>query len=299
MKLYAPKYYKEFACIADKCRHSCCVGWEIDVDGEALKTYKTLDGYGKEIVKSIDYCDAPHFKLAENDRCPHLNGRGLCRIILELGEEYLCDICREHPRFYNNTAHGREVGIGMACEEACRIILNSDEYAEIVEVGEAVGMTESAGFDAISHRAHIYLLLADIQSPYTERLRKIREAYGADPSKISDCEWKKLIGSLEYLDGSHKEMFSAYSSSDETPSELEKLLERAFAYFVFRHCSEARDEMDFRAALGLSLFCERLLASVVKNGECGVEATLEAARIISEEIEYSEDNTETVKYRFF
>ena len=31
MKLYAPKYYNEFKCIADKCTHSCCVGWEIDM----------------------------------------------------------------------------------------------------------------------------------------------------------------------------------------------------------------------------------------------------------------------------
>ena len=29
--------------------------------------------------------------------------RRLCRIILNLGEDALCDICREHPRFYNFT----------------------------------------------------------------------------------------------------------------------------------------------------------------------------------------------------
>ena len=32
MKLIAPDYYNKFSCIADKCRHSCCVGWEIDID---------------------------------------------------------------------------------------------------------------------------------------------------------------------------------------------------------------------------------------------------------------------------
>ena len=32
MKLYAPEYYKQFQCIADKCTHSCCIGWEIDID---------------------------------------------------------------------------------------------------------------------------------------------------------------------------------------------------------------------------------------------------------------------------
>jgi lysine-N-methylase len=32
MKLIAPDTYPEFCCIADRCRHSCCIGWEIDVD---------------------------------------------------------------------------------------------------------------------------------------------------------------------------------------------------------------------------------------------------------------------------
>ena len=36
MKLFAPEYYKQFKCIADKCTHSCCIGWEIDIDEEAL-----------------------------------------------------------------------------------------------------------------------------------------------------------------------------------------------------------------------------------------------------------------------
>ncbi len=37
MKLYAPVYYQKFSCLAGECRHSCCVGWEIDVDKKALK----------------------------------------------------------------------------------------------------------------------------------------------------------------------------------------------------------------------------------------------------------------------
>ena len=33
MQIIVPDYYKEFSCIADHCRHSCCIGWEIDIDG--------------------------------------------------------------------------------------------------------------------------------------------------------------------------------------------------------------------------------------------------------------------------
>ena len=108
MKLYAPAYYHEFSCIADRCRHSCCIGWEIDVDRDTLQYYQTLDGdYASAIRQSIDTSDTPHFTLAAHDRCPHLDGRGLCHIITAYGHQALCEICREHPRFYHDTPHGK------------------------------------------------------------------------------------------------------------------------------------------------------------------------------------------------
>ena len=39
MKYYLPDYYEEFKCIAQKCKHSCCVGWEIDIDDDTLAYY--------------------------------------------------------------------------------------------------------------------------------------------------------------------------------------------------------------------------------------------------------------------
>ena len=93
MKLFAPKYYRNFVCIADKCTHSCCVGWEIDVDENTLDKYATITHpYGDVIRSNIDNTDYPHFKLLENDRCPHLDDCGLCKIIKNLGEDFLCDI---------------------------------------------------------------------------------------------------------------------------------------------------------------------------------------------------------------
>ena len=57
--------------------------------------------------------------------------------------------------------------------------------------------------------------------------------------------------------------------------------------------TSAADEYELRAALGFSLFCERLLASCAADID-----VLTAARIISEEIEYSEDNTDAIKSEF-
>ena len=302
MKLYAPNYYRDFVCIADKCRHSCCVGWEIDVDDDTSQIYQSLqNSYAGAIRDSLDISEGtPHFRLTEGEKCPHLNDCGLCGIILSLGEEYLCEICREHPRFYHDTPRGKEVGLGMACEEACRLILESDNYQGFVEIGELDGDPEASDFDALPHRARLYGILSDRSKPYADRLSEIRNTYGIFPEDLSDNGWRDKLASLEYLNDAHRESFDVYAASATVSAAQEVYLERALAYWIFRHCSAAYDEADFAASLGFALFCERLLASMTASlEEPSWEDFCELARILSEELEYSEDNTEAIKAVFF
>ena len=298
MKLYAPGYYKDFSCIADKCTHSCCIGWEIDIDSDTMAKYASVShGYGKQIRDSIDVSDSPHFRLGAGERCPHLNDAGLCRIITELGEDYLCDICREHPRFYNDTPHGKEVGLGMACEEACRIILESDDYARMMEIGEVAGEVEPADFDVIACRDTAYKILSDLSLSYTEKLLRMQKEFRVHPDCMPDASWRDFLSSLEYLDEPHRDSFLHYSSDGFTPPEWEQPLTRALSYFLYRHGSGARDWQEFREAVGLSLFCERLLASIAKaEGIQNMTDFIRLARIVSEEIEYSEENTEAIRF---
>ena len=320
MKLYAPKYYKDFVCIADRCGHSCCIGWEIDIDGVTMEKYKLLGGgcgYGSGIItsvegggieKGVEGGDAPRFKLCEGDRCPHLNEKGLCRIILELGEGYLCDICREHPRFYNDNLRGREVGIGIACEEAARLVLTSDDYTEMIEIGEddEVGICKGCGgeacsdfFDAVAERELVYAILSDKTLPYGDRLDRISQKYGVSPEILDGDGWRELFSSLEYLDEEHRADFAVFSLSPRVNSEIEVCLERALAYFIFRHCGEAEDLDDFASSLGLCLVLERLLASLAeKYGAQNAADLIIPARVVSEELEYSEENTESIKFEF-
>ena len=166
MKLYAPKYYKNFRCIADKCDHSCCVGWEIDIDDSTLRKYESLEGrYGDVIRNSISVEGIPHFKLCEGDRCPHLDERGLCKIIMSSGEDYLCDICREHPRFYNYTSVA-EMGIGMSCREAARVILCSPDYANLVEIGDVFVEADGTDFDGRDECGKIFAILSYNETLY-------------------------------------------------------------------------------------------------------------------------------------
>lgn len=292
MKLYAPKYYKIFKCIADKCEHSCCIGWEIDIDSTTLQKYEELEnGYASVIKESISREDTPHFKLSLRDRCPHLDASGLCRIISEFGEDYLCDICREHPRFYNYT-NVAEVGIGMSCEEAARIILSYADYASQEEIGEVDADIEDLYFDGRKERREVYGILQNHSLSYKARLDKIKEKYCINEGL--DGEWLSLLLELEYLDNSHKELFMTYSSQL-FPKDKDGYLERFLAYFIYRHCTEALDREDFCSRLSFCLFCERLFASLICNEKAEtLKEIANLASIISEEIEYSEDNTLTL-----
>ena len=77
-----PKFYKNFLCKADKCKHSCCKGWEIDIDEETAGKYLAMTGeLGAEIRQNIGKNeDSYFFKLTEDERCPFLQKNGLCKI---------------------------------------------------------------------------------------------------------------------------------------------------------------------------------------------------------------------------
>ena len=61
---------------------------------------------------------------------------------------------------------------------------------------------------------------------------------------------------------------------------------------IYRHCTEAVDIEDFCARLGFCLFCEQLLTSLALSESARTfQEIAHLASIISEEIEYSDDNT--------
>ena len=135
MKVYAPDYYAGFRCIAGACRHSCCVGWEIDVDPETMERYRAMGGaLGEKLKRCIEPGPVPHFRLSEGERCPFLTDQNLCEIILRAGDGALCQICADHPRFRNYWSDRIEIGLGLACDEAARLILTSPRPLRLVPV---------------------------------------------------------------------------------------------------------------------------------------------------------------------
>jgi lysine-N-methylase len=127
MKVMTPHYYKDFRCIAGACTDTCCAGWDVDVDKNSYKYYKTVKGaFGKRLksvmVPSQDgECT---FTLKEGGRCPFLNDDNLCDLYIELGEDKLCETCAEFPRFINDYGNIREIGIAPSCKTAGELMFS-------------------------------------------------------------------------------------------------------------------------------------------------------------------------------
>jgi lysine-N-methylase len=136
MRQVYPEYYKNFKCTASACRHTCCRGWEIDIDAGTAEKYAEAPGeFGRRLRENISNEGGPHFILAGEERCPFLNGENLCDVILTLGEEALCGICTDHPRFRTFLSDRTETGLGLCCEEAARLLLTENKPVRLTGEG--------------------------------------------------------------------------------------------------------------------------------------------------------------------
>ena len=332
MKTYAPKYYQQFQCIADKCKHSCCIGWDVYLDEETEKKYTALQGdLGATIRKNLcEKEDGICFEMTSEGKCPLLNERGLCKIILEKGEDYISEICREHPRFYHSFSDRWEVGLGISCEEAARIILSYNGDHSLCVISEDDTPEELLFPDEkelLDKRDRIFDLLSDRSQPFSHQIASILALCEAQMPLKRVSEWADLLSSLERLDPAWDNELSilkeqheildvspldsmfegnfAFSSpldrenqqnkSNNSPQRISRAFKNLLVYFIFRHASEAMDDQDLAARVAFSVFSLLLICKLYlhhsKNGVFDFDALCEICRLYSSEIEYSEENT--------
>lgn len=128
MKLFYPEIFEKFQCTGSECKDNCCkTGWDIEIDDDTYRYYENLDSeIGKKLVDCVSHEDGCHYLVQQDGKCPLLNDKGLCSLQLAYGEDKISDICREHPRFYEWFGNYKEAGVGLACEEAVRLLLSDD-----------------------------------------------------------------------------------------------------------------------------------------------------------------------------
>lgn len=137
MRYVKPHYYDEFCCSADKCPDTCCAGWQIMIDDDSLESYLELKGgFGSRIMNSVDWEEGCF--LQYKGRCALLNENNLCDMVVELGEEYLCETCRRYPRHIEEFEGLREMSLSLSCPVAAEMILNCKEGLRLLQEEDEV-----------------------------------------------------------------------------------------------------------------------------------------------------------------
>ena len=331
MIMKMPSYCKDFHCIADKCKDNCCIGWEISIDSASAEYYKSVGGdFGKRLKDNITADDDPSFIL-QGERCPFLNKQNLCDIIINLGEDKLCQICRDHPRYFEWFADAKEGGIGLCCEEAARIILGNKERFSTYEAecdDEGCDDYEEALYDMLTFaRDEIITTLENSSLTLKERIGAVvnyafeiqfmMDNYKFDKipiktnstAKKADADIKGFLepfGKLEPIDD--KWLYYLQSLTDSSDSlgainidskKIDLYLKNIAVYFIWRYFLKGVYDEEILSKVLLTIISVAMIKLMYKkavlNGETlDAEKCSMLAKNYSKEIEYSEENLESI-----
>ena len=312
MILRKPDFYDQFKCIASRCTDTCCVGWEIDIDEATQEVYRKVAGaFGERLRANIE---DGHFKLLPHDRCPFLDKDNLCEVYQNLGEDALCDICTEHPRFVEVYGDIMERGLGLCCEEAARLLLEGegpltftceecdepeDELDEDdIEVrNEVLYMRESffktLADSSISLGNKLYQVFGytgeNIFEPFESASAMLEllgkaESYGPD--------WDAAFARIK----ARVEAANAKPLSDQgffTENESCRLL----TYLIYRHYAKCLFEGREQGKLKFALFFWNLARFFTRElaGNAPGDIKINAVKILSKQLEYCQEIMELVE----
>ncbi len=323
-----PDFFDVFKCIADKCTDSCCIGWEIDVDEVAFEKYSKLqsplgDEIRNRITKSEDGNNC--FTLTENESCPFLDRNNLCKLIVATGDcSLLCDICREHPRFYEWFVGVTECGLGLCCEEVCRILLEKEEPFSLIQESDgeeivletAEDVAESDFYIFLSaFREKIFEILFDKEMSFEDKLVNVlskTEAFCQEEIKIRNYKKSlELYKKTEPIDENWTGYINTLSENYENVLKIEKefqektngdmLYSKILAYILYRHFSKAVFDKSIKERICFAVESVRFIylcdmKTYSEKGELSLKDRIENLKNWSKQVEYSEENTDLLIY---
>jgi lysine-N-methylase len=223
-----------------------------------------------------------------------LNEKGLCDIITELGEDALCQICDDHPRYRNFYSDRTEIGLGLCCEAAAELIINNKDKMAIVTLSCDGEDDECDTEDEIffSVRDKIFSIIQNRERSVEDRIAVLLSEFDLSMPKRTVFEWADVFLSLEMLDSEWGIMLQKLKNADASPDYTDAIAcEQILCYFIYRHLADGlfdgrMDERIKLAVLGLDMITATARA-------CRIPL-VEAARFYSSEIEYSEENVEAL-----
>lgn len=131
-------FYRKFECLGGACPASCCKGWNVPVDDETWRYYKSLPGIlGTRLRLSQMTRPEPVFALGYKD-CEYHDRDGLCRLQKELGIKGIPEVCRRYPRLFENMGEYTAGWLDLSCIHAATLFLSETERMGFTEeIGDA------------------------------------------------------------------------------------------------------------------------------------------------------------------
>lgn len=310
IKTFVPSYFKKFSCIADKCPDTCCMGWEVNLDPDSIERYRSVHGdFGKKLCSclAVDEDGTDIFTLKENDRCPFLDCNKLCEIYANLGEDYLSETCTLFPRFYDDFASFREMGIGFGCPEAARIMLESEEpfsleLFEESEIEEAevdekflnylLLLREEMfkifnGEESFKNKLKAVLLFAE------KAQKEIEGEFYEENNNESDFNYcVDILSKMEYINPERKIAFQALKGNSFDKSVYEtfkKDFECLMEYYIFRYMLKSVYDGDVLTKVKYGAFACAVVGRLYGKNPSD-EDRIKAMYEFSKEVEYSDIN---------
>ena len=206
-----------------------------------------------------------------------LKDDGLCKIIEELGEDALCDICRLHPRFFVEINDYSLAGVGLSCEKASELLFEKKSLNFII-----CDSQKTISFQELLKMLEIdisqdYLNLTNIIPQYLDeaKIKKILDIFCI--TEPIDSNWKNEVLLI-------KRYYKEYLNNLDI-----KKYEFIYQYILFR-------QLELTLNHGIKKIIDYAVYSIIfiMLYERLYHDDIEAVRRWSEQIEYNEDNIEII-----
>ncbi|MFC5405139.1 flagellin lysine-N-methylase [Cohnella soli] len=198
MNVLLPEYYDHFKCIGEDCEDTCCAGWNISIDTETKKKYKSVPTNVIDLQSGIV---KDSFK--QHEGVCHFLHNNLCRIQLTLGESYLSNTCSTFPRQYKQVDDILELSASPACPEIARLaLMNRDGISFQTDTRDVIAMGKmklNATDEFYTLRALTIGVLQDRRYSISDRLIILtmyftqKEVYSGDEQQFLNNDFSDVL----------------------------------------------------------------------------------------------------------
>lgn len=214
-------YYDTFRCIADQCPFTCCQEWRIGVDEKTLQKWKGLKlkttDRDEKNQSELTLCDCVEkeetgqiIKLGKDKKCPFLNEKKLCKIVLELGENHLSDTCTTFPRQINTFEDRTEYSLDPGCPAVVDLLnqnLNAIQEESSAQSASLLYLVREMIFTILEDET--YLLTERMMMIFYALLELLEEKHLSE-EKINAYKNRKQLQPL--VDAIRKMNFNSFDS---------------------------------------------------------------------------------------